>query len=365
MRPRVPETEAKTLQEVHRLLRDLLKPNMRIYWTDFICSYLGMLAASVSAALLGLGSPLAWVAIVGAALLAYRSAVFIHEIVHFPGRRSFRTFRMVWNGLVGVPFFIPLFMYECHAEHHNWRHYGTRRDAEYVPLARLPRTAIVGVLAAAPVLPFYGLLRFGVYAPMSWVVPALRRRVWVKSSALKLDIEHEGAVPAPGRQARSWRLQEVATSGWLAAVAGGAIWGLIPLAWLAQFYLTYFVVVVLNTTRLLGAHRYVGDEEGMSVLEQVRDTLNYDHRPLLDALWAPVGLRLHALHHMVPALPYHQYSAAHARLLEHLPEDSFYHRSRARSLPRSLRELWDRAGHRREFDGLRAREILAMTDRTR
>jgi fatty acid desaturase len=43
-------------------------------------------------------------------------------------------------------------------------------------------------------------------------------------------------------------------------------------------------------------------------------------------LWAPVGLRYHALHHLMPRLPYHNLAAAHRRLVATLPSDSDYRR---------------------------------------
>jgi fatty acid desaturase len=34
----------------------------------------------------------------------------------------------------------------------------------------------------------------------------------------------------------------------------------------------------------------------------------------LPYLWAPVGLRYHALHHLLPSLPYHSLGEAHRRI---------------------------------------------------
>ena len=44
-------------------------------------------------------------------------------------------------------------------------------------------------------------------------------------------------------------------------------------------------------------------------------------------LWLfPVGLRYHALHHLLPDLPYHQLGRAHRRLVTHLPSEHPYPR---------------------------------------
>ena len=44
-------------------------------------------------------------------------------------------------------------------------------------------------------------------------------------------------------------------------------------------------------------------------------------------LWAPVGLRYHALHHLLPSLPYHSLGEAHRRLSAHLGAGSTYARA--------------------------------------
>lgn len=354
-------TDAVVLRQAHTAVRDLLRPRMGIYWADFVCSYGLAAGLFVAAAVAGMDNPWSWPLIVLSGLALYRAAVFIHEIVHFVGRVAFAHFRLVWNAVLGIPWLIPMFMYECHAEHHNWRHYGTTRDAEYVPLARLPRWRIVGVVAAIPLLPLYGLYRFGVLTPAAWVIPALRDRVWRRSSALKLDIEYEGAPPSTPQQARSWKLQEAAAAMVIAVMTLLGVTGALPWQIFVQLYLTYTVVACVNTFRLLGAHRYLGDEDTMSVMQQVADTVNYPHS-LLGELWAPVGLRLHALHHMLPGLPYHSYPEAHRRLLAALPSGSVYHEASAPGLLYSLRRLWRTSGRYRELRGLDAADALAAAD---
>ena len=47
----------------------------------------------------------------------------------------------------------------------------------------------------------------------------------------------------------------------------------------------------------------------------------------LPALWAPVGLRYHALHHLLPSTPYHSLAEAHRRLHAHLGGEGTYVRA--------------------------------------
>jgi fatty acid desaturase len=73
------------------------------------------------------------------------------------------------------------------------------------------------------------------------------------------------------------------------------------------------------------------------------DSVNYPKHPLLGALWAPVGLRFHALHHIFPTMPYHALAKAHQRLSAELPTESPYHKCSADSLPHEIALLWRRA----------------------
>ena len=70
-----------------------------------------------------------------AVLALYRAGLFIHEITHLKAG-ALPGFKLAWNALVGVPLFVPSFMYEgVHNLHHARTRYGTVEDPEYLPLA--------------------------------------------------------------------------------------------------------------------------------------------------------------------------------------------------------------------------------------
>ena len=56
-----------------------------------------------------------------------------------------------------------------------------------------------------------------------------------------------------------------------------------------------------------------------------RSSVNVPPPGQLAELWAPVGLRYHALHHLLPSMPYHSYPEAHRRLSRELAPPSTYH----------------------------------------
>ena len=73
----------------------------------------------------------------------------------------------------------------------------------------------------------------------------------------------------------------------------------------------------------------------MTRAEQLLDSIDTPGGPWTE-LWAPVGLRYHALHHEFPGIPYHNLPAAYRRLQGNDP----YRRTTSPGLWASLRRLW-------------------------
>ena len=75
----------------------------------------------------------------------------------------------------------------------------------------------------------------------------------------------------------------------------------------------------------------------MSFAEQIRDT--NDFPSILAELWAPVGLRYHAMHHLFPQLPYHALPEARRRVIAWSGSQNPIRESARGSLFSVLREL--------------------------
>jgi fatty acid desaturase len=278
------------------------------------------------------------IAYIGAVLLFYRAGSFTHELVHLR-TGTFKAFHIVWNLFCGIPLMMPSFMYETHIAHHARNHYATAEDGEYLPLAHGNLLGIVVYLGQAFVLPLLAIVRFLILTPAAWICPPMRRVVQQRASAMVMDPRYIRPLPSDA-ELRAWRLQEAACFVLSALVATLLITGVVELSALVKVYALSVGVLLLNELRTLGAHRFRFDgSREVAFVEQLLDSVNYPNRPWLAELWAPVGLRFHALHHLFPSMPYHNLPEAHARLMARLPADSPYRQTVSPSLFRTLGDL--------------------------
>ncbi len=332
------------LREAHALVRDLMTPDPRIYWLDFGFHVSLGWAAFALAATQPLLSPLQLAGGIVAALALYRSVIFVHELAHLK-RGTFVVFRWVWNALCGAPLMVPSFMYDgVHNDHHIRHTYGTAEDGEYVPFARQTRAGLVGYVLQSFGLPWLLLARFLLLAPLSWLIPPLRGPVWRHVSSLAIDL-HYVRGPDTIRNDRRWRVQETMASAWALGTLTAIAFGVLPWSVLWTWYAVAVLVFILNSLRTLGAHAYRNaPDHTLDTTGQFLDSVNIPGHRFLTALWAPVGLRWHATHHLFMSLPYHNLGRAHRRLMAGLSDASLYRRAERRSLWHALTCLWREAG---------------------
>ena len=334
------DTEASLARQANELARDLAVASPRVYWLDLsvtaAVTWLSLAIAATSA------SP-GWALTAGMVciLALYRGISFIHELTHLR-RDDVPGFHFAWNVLIGVPWLTPSLLYEgVHILHHAKDRYGTARDPEYHPLARRPPYELAAFVGIALLAPVGVILRFAILAPLSFLIPPLRRFVIAKTSGMVINTgfsrdDFDRARSAP------WLAQEIGAWLWSWAVLGLTAVGVIPLRALTIAMVIFSLMTVLNQLRTAVAHYWENDGDQMAVLDQFLDTVNVPPPAMLPFLWAPVGLRYHALHHLMPRLPYHNLGTAHRRLVEALPANHDYHRVEQRELIPALARLLGR-----------------------
>jgi fatty acid desaturase len=329
-KPRIADDKAM-LRAAAEIARDLHMPSKAIFWTDMLLSA----AVGYGALAVAILAPNPVVALLAAAvsvLTLYRALLFIHEISHLK-HSNLPHFRTVWNALVGVPMMVPSFMYEgVHNLHHNRTRYGTVEDPEYLPLALMKPWSLPVFVLVSALAPIGLLLRYAVLSPLALLVPPLRRVVRERYSGLVINPAFRRRAPE-GDERKRWLLQEAATSVWAIALIALTATGVIPLKAFLIYLGVISVVTILNQIRTLVAHLWENEGEQMSVTAQYLDSVNVPPPGFLPILWAPVGLRYHALHHLLPSVPYHNLDEAHRRLTAMLAPDSPYHKASYPGLP--------------------------------
>ncbi len=312
--------DAAMLRAAVELTRDISAARADIYWPDMLVSALVGYSALAGAILLD-NTGLAVVSGIVAALALYRALLFIHELTHIH-KNALPGFRFMWNILVGIPMLTPSFMYEgVHTLHHARTRYGTADDPEYLPLALMKPWSLPVFIVVALLAPPALLFRFAVLTPLGVVIPPLRREVWARFSALSINPGFRRR-PPEGDLRRMVFWQELGACAWaIVLLASTHFIGWRPLLIaLAVFSLT----AVLNQLRTLVAHLWENEGDSITVTAQYLDSVNVPPPALLAPLWAPVGLRYHALHHLLPSMPYHSLGEAHRRLTKALGPHSTY-----------------------------------------
>ncbi len=332
-----PYAEQSLARQANDLARDLMRADPRIYWLDLaVTASLTWAAFAVAVTAQSFGLTLAAGAV--AVLALYRGISFIHELTHLK-REDAPGFHLGWNLLIGVPWLTPSLLYEgVHILHHAKDRYGTARDPEYHPLARRPLWELAVFLGVALLAPVATTFRFAVLAPLGFLIPPLRRLVTARASGMVINpgFAREDLERA---ETPAWLAQEIGAWAWSWTVLGLWVGGVLPTRVMLTAAVIFALMTFVNQLRTAVAHYWENDGSQMAPLDQFRDTVNVPPPALMPFLWAPVGLRYHALHHLMPRLPYHNLGLAHRRLVAALPATHVYREVEQRELIPALGRL--------------------------
>jgi fatty acid desaturase len=324
----------------HTLVADLHSPRPWIFWADLVISAaLGWTAFALAVQAPPLSATM-WMASLIAACTLYRGVCFTHELAHLR-RRAVPGFETAWNILFGVPLLLPSFTYlGVHQAHHSLSSYGTKEDPEYLPFASSRRLMILFAIQSALLMPIALFVRFVVLAPVGLAWPSLHRWLEVYASSFAMNPEYRRTVST--EMASKMRRWEMATLAAWAAAFAMMYTGMLPFRAFGIWLGVLTIISLLNTVRVLGAHEYDSEGAILSRHGQLKDSIDTPGGPWTE-LWAPVGLRYHALHHYFPGIPYHNLGTAYRRICATMPPNATYLESTSPSLRKSLFILYTKA----------------------
>lgn len=306
--------------EIRNLLDDLREPDQRIYFLDLaLTSIIGWLSFSLVLYSTFLPVQIFWFMV--AAFALYRGIAFIHELVHQPSMNKFRYF---WHAVIGIPLMVPFLLYlPVHRPHHNSSIYGTPKDGEYEQFqGRLP-VIMTKLFLGNFLTPIMVWVRFSILTPISFFFPVLGEKIIPSFIHLSLRLTFR-ADPLTGSVKRESSIIEL-----FCCLKGWALFGLLVSGFQATVILwacTLIAIATLNMIRgVTSTHQYSELESGRETREQMLDSVNIVGGGIVTKLLCPVGTRWHALHHIVPQVPYHNLALADERLVFRLPVDSEYH----------------------------------------
>ena len=331
------------LREAHNLVRDLMTPNPWIYWIDFLF-HISLGWAAFAIVLLTPPFSLWQIsALVVATFAFYRAAIFVHELAHLK-KGTFRFFRLIWNLICGIPLLIPSFTYDgVHSDHHKPDVYGTARDGEYIPFATLRPAAMVGYVLLSFIIPVFFIVRFLLLTPLSYLFPPLRKFVWERASSLTIDMNYKREANAIRNDTR-WRLQEFGAFVFITAIVACISLGLLTYKVLVFWYVIAMFIFFMNSLRTLSAHAYRNPpDHRMEFAQQYLDSINVPGHWFITGLWAPVGLRYHATHHLFMSMPYHNLAEAQQRLVNGLRDNTLYLTTVRTGMWNALQRIWAEA----------------------
>lgn len=331
------QESSNSIQNTRDLIKDLFQIKPHIFWIDLLLSASTGWAFFMAACLARPISIEMLLAIAISAAALYRSATFIHEISHSKAALS-NKFIVVWHLLAGIPLLIPSFMHEDpHQDHHRLATYGTIQDPEYSAFANKP-ISIVLFLIHTFFIPALALIRFLILSPISLLLPSFHQ--WLEKRASTLAINFLYCRRLLSASERFYvKSVECAILGFWAIPLSLIGLGLLPVRVLGIWYGVAAIVYSVNGARSIVSHLYQGSGQTMDKRSQLLDSVDIPGQ-FWTVIWAPVGMRYHALHHYFPTIPYHNLPIAYERLAAHLMSDETYRQTTYRSFWHALQAVW-------------------------
>ncbi|WP_417790213.1 fatty acid desaturase family protein [Terasakiella pusilla] len=310
------------IQFAYRLIKEFETPNPWIYWLDLV----GTIVLFWSSLFLSFTYDdflLKCVFELISIFSLYRGMLFVHEITHLK-KNTVPGLSIFWNCALGIPLLMPSYIFESHHDHHARERYATDQDPEYDFYTTSPISVLLLYLSSGLYMPFVLIVRQSILVPLSYFIRPVRTFLDEQGSGATIHNRYRRRKPTNKTKLLTWRCVEALSALSCLSWIGLTIAGWIPWPFFAHLLVAAIFAFTLNNFRAVTSHRFALTKGPYDFDKQVSDSLNFDQGKLWVHLWAPVGMRYHALHHLFPNLPYHNLTKAHQKLLRELPSHSPY-----------------------------------------
>lgn len=291
----------------------------RFFATLIHCALLGWGGFLISIYFNGIIALLAYV--IGL-IFIYKGTLMIHEVAHF--QKKVKGLRLTYNLLFGFFNKYPAYLYDTHPFHHGKQTFSTYKDPEYQYVRPDTFLTIIGPIFVSLFLPIFQILRFVILPPLLLIAPySLKKKVYTHFSTLVFDVKYK-RIPKNKTDINQMLRNDLATSfsNWIFIYL--IYLGQIPSKALALWYGMIVFASMLNMYRAKYNHVYNNKERtALSWEAHLLDCLTID-KGIITEIISPVGLRYHALHHVMQEIPFYNLKRAHEYLLLKLPADHIY-----------------------------------------
>jgi len=252
------------------------KLNIKIYWGDFITSFLLFLCFFYL--VITTGNLLTFIF---SSIFLYRVGAFTHEIAHQQKNPKLKLFKKIWNLTAGCLMLQPSLRFTIpHLQHHTTGIFATKKDPQY-PLIFSDSTLAFVVFVLLPfLLPLYNLLL------VFWPVKNNSLN-WLVNKTIYNDKEE--------KEIKKYEIYYV--------IMWTIIFVLVP-ELILNFYIVSVGAWLLSVLRIPLEHPLLSYKEFSVSKDQ--ELLSYTHTNILYVIIQPLGLRFHKKHHMFPKLPYYE-----------------------------------------------------------
>lgn len=251
----------------------------------------------------------------------YRGLSFIHEVGHFCDRIKF--FNLLYNLLFGIPCRVPAYSMKTHRYHHGVKTFGTINDPEYENWTARSKIYLVRPFVLSFFYPLILAIRFGI-VPIFFIFFSKETvlKIYTLYSSFVMNLKFE-------RPFHQGDFKEMKRTDFFCSLYFFSFsFLLLKLDLFVEYYFLFYIQIVfisiMNTYRALVAHRYKAHlTDDKALMAQTIDSVTIEGGVFTE-LWAPISLRYHSTHHLLPNIPYYNLKKAHLRLLKELPSDHFY-----------------------------------------